>query len=132
MIKYHEQKQLGGKRGLFQLTTLGDTLCHSVTEKSQGRNSEQELGCRTGEAWRTAVHWLAPRGLLMLLSYMLQCHLPSIRLTERHRLDWGGSSLTACVKLTTQQPSGQSMLNGLQKSPGRKLSLKKVSLSFGS
>jgi hypothetical protein len=39
----------------------------------------QEL---TQRSWRDAAHWLAPRGLLSLLSYSTQEHLPRVGSTH--------------------------------------------------
>ena len=64
IIKHHDQKQLEEDSAYFNLQF------HSV---KQGTNPE--AGTKA-EAVRDAAHWLAPHGLLCLLSYRTQDHLP--------------------------------------------------------
>lgn len=112
VIQYHEQKQLGGEEGLFQLTTLGT---HSITEKSQGRNSELEPGCRTeaerGGPLPTGLLLGVCSGYVLYTPASLAAHQAYLRAIEGHCFHSGSSSQTACAKLTKEQSSGHSMLN---------------------
>ena len=49
----------------------------TVQHQSQSRNSSKilEAGMKQ-RPWRSAIYWLAPYGLLTLISYMPQDHLP--------------------------------------------------------
>ena len=73
MIKHPDQKHLG-RREIFISQLSGPLL---VTEGSQDQNSyragtwRQELVQRP---WRGAADWLAPHGLLSLLSYKARAH----------------------------------------------------------
>ena len=52
---------------------------HSRHLRKPGQELKQSRNLEAGadaEAWRDAAHWLAPRGLLSLLSYRTQDHQP--------------------------------------------------------
>lgn len=73
MMKYYDQKQVVGAKGLFGCSSL------FIIEGSQDMNSKKAGTWRREmiqEPWRGAAYCLAPRGLLRLLSYGLQNHLP--------------------------------------------------------
>jgi hypothetical protein len=74
-MKHHDQKQVGEER--FYLAWTSTLL--SIFVESQDRNSNragiwrQEL---MQKPQRSAVYWLAPQGLLSLLSYRTEEHQP--------------------------------------------------------
>ena len=73
--KHHDQKQVGEGRVYSACTSTPQ----SIIGGSQDRNSHrigtwrQEL---IQKPWRGAAYWLAPHGLLSLLSYRTQDHQP--------------------------------------------------------
>jgi hypothetical protein len=72
VIKHHDQKQLGGRKGLFHLRILRS---HSVAEEDveAGTGAGKELARKSQ---RGTDYRLMPHGLLSLLSYSLQDHQP--------------------------------------------------------
>lgn len=70
----YDEAGLGGK-GLCDLH-VHSTVHHRRKARlklKNGRNLEEDLIQRP---WRSAAYWLAPRGLLSLLAYRTQDHLP--------------------------------------------------------
>lgn len=61
-----------------------------IIEGSHASNSRQELKKRP---WRNRAYWLAPKGLLSLLSYRTQDHLPGVGGTTNNALDYASSIL---------------------------------------
>lgn len=70
MVRHHDQEQLGEERVDFSLQLSGHTpSLREVRSETQDRNLK--TGTEAGTT-RNAAHWLAPCGLLSLLSYGTQ------------------------------------------------------------
>jgi hypothetical protein len=73
--RHHDQKQLGEKRIYLTLPYHSSSLKEVRTRAQAGQGPGQELMQRP---WRDAAYWLAPHGLLSLLSYRTQDHQPRL------------------------------------------------------
>jgi hypothetical protein len=70
-MKLHGKSNLG-RKGLIQfMPSHYSSLSKKGHEQKQGRNLEAGADA---EPWRGAAYWLAPHGLLRLLSYRTQNH----------------------------------------------------------
>ena len=96
VIKHHAPKHLGQERVCFHLKL---TIVH------HDGKSGQELWWGTWRQalmerpWRNPAYWLAPHGLLSLLSYTIQGHLLNSGITLQHQLS---------TKIPQDLPTGQS------------------------
>jgi hypothetical protein len=68
--KHHDQSNLG-RKGFIQF--LLPYYSSSLKKVKKGSQTEQDSWQRP---WRDAVYWLAPLGLLSLISYSTQDHQP--------------------------------------------------------
>ena len=73
VIKHYSQKAGWGGKGSYTLTALFIIAVSQVRNSNRVGIWRQELKQRL---WRGTAHWLAPHGLLSLLSYRTQGHQP--------------------------------------------------------
>ena len=81
--EHHDQIELG-KKGFIQFTILyySPSLREVRTNRNRAGTWRQEL---MQWPWRSAAYWLAPHGLLSLLSDRTQDHLPRVCPTHNGR-----------------------------------------------